>query len=359
VLVALDGRSPLSGLFVADEFSAGRTRGGSTFYVPVLLPGQQLRCAYDAACTAPRGWQSLSRAVLTLEDPLGLVSLEVVRKLPGEILVLPVARPLDEARVLNPACRTGAEDHGAQEAGAGEEFSGTREYRPGDRFRDIHWRSSAKTGELVVRENARVVRPELCVVLHFHRPAPWGRRSGSGLSLFTVGGWRVSLPKGPSSGPLLSAQALELCIEAAASLVEWGPEAGYRTTLFLAALQPSVLEGIQSREQVLGALRELAVAEPQSTGQLETLLGSVQSRIAPGSVVVLVAPAASVASVEARAALAGLQARGTRVQAVLCLPEPDAAAWPDPSEELASAGIGCRLVAVQDDIRSALGLPAR
>jgi uncharacterized protein (DUF58 family) len=40
----------------------------------------------------------------------------------------------------------------APRAGFGSELLGVREYRPGDSLRRIHWRSSARHGELVVRE---------------------------------------------------------------------------------------------------------------------------------------------------------------------------------------------------------------
>lgn len=40
----------------------------------------------------------------------------------------------------------------ARRAGSGTEIFGVREYRPGDSLRRIHWRSSARHGELVVRE---------------------------------------------------------------------------------------------------------------------------------------------------------------------------------------------------------------
>jgi uncharacterized protein (DUF58 family) len=40
----------------------------------------------------------------------------------------------------------------APRAGSGNEVFGIREYRPGDSLRRIHWRSSARRGELVVRE---------------------------------------------------------------------------------------------------------------------------------------------------------------------------------------------------------------
>jgi uncharacterized protein (DUF58 family) len=40
----------------------------------------------------------------------------------------------------------------APRSGSGNELFGVREYRPGDPLRRIHWRSSARHGELIVRE---------------------------------------------------------------------------------------------------------------------------------------------------------------------------------------------------------------
>jgi uncharacterized protein (DUF58 family) len=40
----------------------------------------------------------------------------------------------------------------APRSGSGTEMFGVREYRPGDPLRRIHWRSSARHGELIVRE---------------------------------------------------------------------------------------------------------------------------------------------------------------------------------------------------------------
>jgi uncharacterized protein (DUF58 family) len=40
----------------------------------------------------------------------------------------------------------------APRAGSGTEIFGVREYRPGDALRRIHWRSTARRGELIVRE---------------------------------------------------------------------------------------------------------------------------------------------------------------------------------------------------------------
>jgi uncharacterized protein (DUF58 family) len=86
--------------------------------------------------------------VLESSDPLGFFRFRR-RGADGEIaLVLPRfasfgARP--QARELEASVS-------APRSGSGMELFGVREYRAGDPLRRIHWRSSARLGELVVRE---------------------------------------------------------------------------------------------------------------------------------------------------------------------------------------------------------------
>jgi uncharacterized protein (DUF58 family) len=95
-----------------------------------------------------RGAIVASNWVLESSDPLGFFRFR--RKgANGEIgLVLPrfaslISRPqAHELEASVPAPRSGS----------GMELFGVREYRPGDPLRRIHWRSSARLGELVVRE---------------------------------------------------------------------------------------------------------------------------------------------------------------------------------------------------------------
>ena len=49
--------------------------------------------------------------------------------------------------------------------GRSSQVIGTRDYRPGDSLRQIHWRSTARTGELIVKEFADDQDLSLSVVL--------------------------------------------------------------------------------------------------------------------------------------------------------------------------------------------------
>jgi uncharacterized protein (DUF58 family) len=52
--------------------------------------------------------------------------------------------------------------------GGHDEFYGLREYRPGDPMRSIHWRRTARTGQMVIRELTSNVTPQIIVVLDLH-----------------------------------------------------------------------------------------------------------------------------------------------------------------------------------------------
>ncbi len=89
-----------------------------------------------------RGW------ILETGDPLGLFA-HRGPSLDSELaLVLPRLMALAERLHATEVEASLA----APRAGSGTEIFGVREYRPGDPLRRIHWRSSARHGELIVRE---------------------------------------------------------------------------------------------------------------------------------------------------------------------------------------------------------------
>src|SRR5205823_7840445 len=97
----------------------------------------------------------------------------------------------------------------ATRAGSGNELFGIREYRPGDSLRRIHWRSSAKRGELVVREYEPPGVQALTIVLD---PMPASRDIADQMARIAAseawdcikeGGWVVISAPGlePSQSP--------------------------------------------------------------------------------------------------------------------------------------------------------------
>jgi uncharacterized protein (DUF58 family) len=95
-----------------------------------------------------RGPVSASGWRIHTSDPLGFFG-GVRRAADSEIaLILPRFASLAARRQTRELEASAA----APRAGSGNELFGIREYRPGDSLRRIHWRSSARHGELVVRE---------------------------------------------------------------------------------------------------------------------------------------------------------------------------------------------------------------
>jgi uncharacterized protein (DUF58 family) len=102
-----------------------------------------------------RGLYPLNVVTLSTGFPFGLFKKERDLSIPGEIVVWPrTDRPVREPIAGGGRLpRTGVSARGA--AGSRGEFRSLRAYRVGDDSRDIHWRSTARLGEPIVREYER------------------------------------------------------------------------------------------------------------------------------------------------------------------------------------------------------------
>jgi len=102
-----------------------------------------------------RGAYPLATVVLATSFPFGLFRKERDLDLPGEAVV----RPRVDRRVRDPrpaGRRSLATDRALAGASGGRgDFRALRPYRPGDDPRDVHWRTTARAGEPVVREFER------------------------------------------------------------------------------------------------------------------------------------------------------------------------------------------------------------
>jgi uncharacterized protein (DUF58 family) len=120
-----------------------------------------IRLSAAAGLVPKEGWAEvhtigpLRRGVLgarglTLErgDPLGFFT----RRGPGVDTELGLVLPRFQALAARPNVRELEASAATARAGSGTEMFGVREYRPGDPLRRIHWRSSARHAELIVRE---------------------------------------------------------------------------------------------------------------------------------------------------------------------------------------------------------------
>ncbi len=130
--------------------------------VGLLSGGGRRLLEYDVP-TERRGRLALGPVTVERRDPLGLVrraqpqgGLGVLWVHPRvhRVAALPVGSLLDDEGVLVETSPKGSVT-----------FSSLREYVPGDDPRQVHWRSTARTGRLMVKEHVDTSRPTTTVVL--------------------------------------------------------------------------------------------------------------------------------------------------------------------------------------------------
>jgi uncharacterized protein (DUF58 family) len=94
--------------------------------------------------------------------PLGLFRKGLRYRIEGELLVFPAILPAAELRLAGAAA---GDEQRLRRVGRGHELFSLRRFRPGDDPRGIHWKQSARTGNLVYLEREAEEGKRLTVVL--------------------------------------------------------------------------------------------------------------------------------------------------------------------------------------------------
>jgi hypothetical protein len=131
------------------------------FFIPGLFKGQTNRLTYQTVCDR-RGLHRFSTMQFYSRGPFGLFRTRRTLAVSTEVLIYPAYYPLKRLRLFEK--REFAEQQTAR-LGRGDQVIGTREYRRGDSLRQIHWRSTARTGQLVVKEFSDDEQQAFTVVL--------------------------------------------------------------------------------------------------------------------------------------------------------------------------------------------------
>jgi uncharacterized protein (DUF58 family) len=137
--------------------------GGNSVPVPLLRlrPGRDTTVDYPVP-TERRGVVPIGPLRVTRGDPLALVSLS---RGYGEVATVWVHPRIHLLRAV-PAGLTRSLDGRIDKVPHGTiTFDSLREYVVGDELRRVHWRSSAKVGELMVREQLDTSEPTIVVLL--------------------------------------------------------------------------------------------------------------------------------------------------------------------------------------------------
>jgi uncharacterized protein (DUF58 family) len=147
----------------------------------------------------PRGRYAFEDVRAEIADPFGLEGVSVPLPAPGALLVYPRLVPL--RRLFS---ETGAHSHDGRRLllrrQSGFELHRVREYEQGESLRRVHWRSTARRGQLMVKELEDAPRDEIAVLLDADAAAVVGesfdvqvRAAGSILDAYVERGRRAVL----------------------------------------------------------------------------------------------------------------------------------------------------------------------
>jgi uncharacterized protein (DUF58 family) len=256
-----NGRAlPASGFRVIDAGPSHRQE----WFVTRLPGGEQLRV--PAAVTLPRrGRYHLDPLVAASLFPFGLAQSNRAISATEDCVVLPRLGRINVARFqrwLTKMTRGDARMHRIARPSMihQDDLHGLRPFRPGDNPRWIHWRTSARRNQKMVREFEEDAGQNLILILE-----PWTTNFGR-----------------------LDAK-LEATISLAATLAwEWCRQSMDYLMLGVAGSKPHVTSGYASHDNALDMLRSLALAEGESFVDPVPLLKAVSSSIVPDAPVLLI-----------------------------------------------------------------------
>jgi uncharacterized protein (DUF58 family) len=220
-----------------------------------LLPGDSRTMRYTVRPPV-RGRHRLGPLAVSLRDPYGLTSRFLEIGGVDHVLALPRSVPLRRTRP--PGAGVGAEGSIPHMVALhGEDDQSVREYRDGDDLRRIHWRATARAGELMVRQEDRPARHRAVILLDSRADAHRG--SGAGASF-------------------------EWAVSAAASILVHLGDIGYAVHL---VSPETVSEGnADVGSDLAAALEALALATPAPLTALTDLSRATQTLMAGGGLLI-------------------------------------------------------------------------
>ncbi len=149
------------------------------------LAGQRASTVAYTVRAEVRGRYEVGPLVVRLTDPFGLCELSRSFATVAHMTVVPHVVDLPNVRLAGEYAGSG-DSRARSVAVHGEDDIATREYRNGDDLRRVHWRSTARVGELMVRREEQPWESKATIVLDTRRD---GHRGEGPTSSFE---WAVS-----------------------------------------------------------------------------------------------------------------------------------------------------------------------
>jgi len=247
-------------IFLAEE-RIDYVLGDRPRFVVGRIPPGRVRAIDYGVRSHLRGRHRLGPLGVQVQDPFGLANRHAVLEGTADLVILPQVHPLGSSR--HPSAGVGSEGEQAHLIALhGEDDVTIREYRDGDDLRRIHWPATARTGDLMVRQEDRPAQRRAVVLIDPRPSAHGGTGAGS---------------------------SFEWAVTAAASVAVHLSDSGYAVHLVCAeTVETSRAAETMTADEILDVL---AVATTRDdTGENEILRAGQALAAAGGFLVVIVGP---------------------------------------------------------------------
>jgi uncharacterized protein (DUF58 family) len=166
-----------AGLLLVEDRVPYTLGGRARFVIDRIEPRGARELSYRLRSDV-RGRFKVGPLTVRLADPFGLVELARSFSLTDTLTVTPLIVPLPPGKVLG-AWSGDGESRARTVSTAGEDDIAPREYRRGDDLRRVHWKSTARYGELMVRREEQQWQSRATVLLDTRHGVHWGEGPGS------------------------------------------------------------------------------------------------------------------------------------------------------------------------------------
>ncbi|MFP5298640.1 MAG: DUF58 domain-containing protein [Actinomycetota bacterium] len=311
------GRRESPPLRLVDRFEPFGTHIYATEPIP---PGTSVLIAPELTAES-RGVYESGPIEITTGAPFGLKRSKRTIDVPSQTTVVPRWVELRSFPLLEPSSFPRERLHERARIGHSDEIFGTREYRHGDPFRAIHWKSSAHAGHPIVRE--------------------YQQRSAGRIAIAVWGG---EVGEAPDSD-------LEMLVSSAASIGRYAVSTGHRVAIFHCPSGEFRIARALTHDAILD---ELARVRPSADGTKELFEAVTKGAGRGGTVLVHVSTAAA-KDLGLRSTINGIGSAGNRVILVTAR----SSTW-DPSvveasmEDLRGACRDVRVLKRHQELRSCL-----
>jgi uncharacterized protein (DUF58 family) len=239
--------------------------GTARFVASRVEPNERVEARYEVLCH-PRGVYRIGPASVVIEDPFGLAEAAGAASTVDRLVVYPAVEDLSglpTGRGLDPTADT---TRASFSQTGGEDFFTLREYQVGDDLRRVHWPTSAKRDELMIRQ------------LEAH----WQSRALVFLD--------------PRSTVYAGDAAFEHAVSGVASAIRHLFRSGYRPRVWTGG---SSFITVDAAEGYSRAMEELAVIKPRATIDLVRVLARHRGRDGNGGILLMMTGSVDGAAVQA------------------------------------------------------------